>query len=100
MWSIVLPYELLMNSVLAIWSVYMAFLFFGKRKELPRVIIAFFAVNVALMLIDCLLCVQIPIIRTKFGDELATSLIRQVAVCAIWIPYFRMSKRVKGTFVH
>ncbi len=33
MWSIVLPYELLMNSALAIWSVYMAFLFFGKRKS-------------------------------------------------------------------
>lgn len=99
MWGVVLAYELLMNIVLFGWSILTAFLFFGKRKALPRVIIGFLAANLALTLIDFLLARQIPLVQQQVGDTLAANLSRPLVACLIWIPYFNVSKRVKGTFI-
>ena len=99
LWGVVLSYELLMNVVLFGWSVLTAILFYGKRKALPRVIIGFLIANLAMSVIDVLLVRQIPLVQQQVGNELTSALSRPLIACLIWIPYFNVSKRVKGTFV-
>ena len=103
MWGVLIFYELLMYLTLFAWSTFTALLFFGKRKALPCVIIGFLAAKFILTAINCLIAAQIPMVREQLGGELGgqwtADLLKRAAACGIWIPYFRISKRVKGTFI-
>lgn len=103
LWRVLILYELLMHLTLFAWSTFAAFLFFCKHKALPRVIIGFLAAKFILTVITCLIASQIPTVREQLAGELGgqwtADLLKRAAACGIWIPYFRVSKRVQGTFV-
>jgi hypothetical protein len=56
--------------------------------------------NVAFIVIDHLLANSIPFLADQGAERFAAGIVRPVIYCLIWIPYFLISKRVKGTFVH
>jgi hypothetical protein len=89
--------EALFFGVMLLVSVYVAFLFFKKRREFPNWFIGTMLLWIAFFTIDAmvftLLFPEEPLI------ELITLIFRQVIQAAIWIPYMFKSERVRLTFV-
>lgn len=76
---------------------YAAALFFGKKSDAPLAIIALIVVS--LITTAILLIIELGSGAKEFAAETAKQFARGIIVAAIWIPYFKMSKRVKATFV-
>jgi hypothetical protein len=89
---------LLVQVVVLGFMIYAATLFFGKKRNAPSVIITFFVGSLVASVV--LLVIQIGAGAEPFAVETGKLLVRQVIAAAIWISYFRQSKRVKATFVN
>lgn len=76
-----------------LFMVYLAFMFFQKRRVVPKILIAFFAYGAIWAVIS--LDKWFPLY------DLASPLSRIIGLLSapIWIVYFLVSKRVKRTFV-
>jgi hypothetical protein len=90
--------ELLVQVVLMGFMIYAATLFFGKKRNAPSVIITFLAGSLVASVV--LLVIEIGAGAEAFAVETGKQLVREVIAAAIWISYFRQSKRVKATFVN
>lgn len=78
--------------------IYVGSLFLRKKRQLPVTYIIFLLYGVVFVGVD--LWLANALMNLPFGYDDARSLIRAIVACCIWIPYFRMSERVKRTFVH
>ncbi len=79
-------------------TVYVGSLFLRKKCKLPLTYIIFLLYGVVFVGMDIWLAKAL--MNLPFGYDDARSLIRAIVACCIWIPYFRVSTRVKRTFVH
>jgi hypothetical protein len=84
-------------GVAAVWGLV---LMFRKAKAFPRWMIIFYSVNLVYSILDVVLGMQIPLVASQNGAGLVQQAIRACIGAAIWIPYMRVSKRVKNTFVN
>ena len=75
-------------------------LFFKKNYRFPKLIVWFFALNVAFGVIDFFLGGLIPAVAAEPDTFSMKELIRGVVGAAIWIPYFLKSVRVRNTFTN
>ncbi|WP_307476038.1 DUF2569 family protein [Paenibacillus harenae] len=55
--------------------------------------------GLAIVIIDPIFAYQIPLTRETSVDTALGDIIRNMVVCALWIPYFLKSERVQATFV-
>ncbi|MBL0741166.1 DUF3857 domain-containing protein [Chryseolinea lacunae] len=94
----VIFFEMIYNVVATVFSVLMIALFYQRRSSFPRLAIIFYAASLAASFIDTTVG-WIYLEESAERSALLKDLIRQVFVCAIWIPYFLVSTRVKETFV-
>jgi hypothetical protein len=90
--------EMMGNILMLVMCLLCLVSFFKKRDITPRLMIAFYLFNAAFLIIDDVMVEMI------LGDivELESStkeIGRAIIACAIWIPYFMNSKRVKETFI-
>jgi hypothetical protein len=74
-------------------------LFLRKSRRVPRLMMIWWALTVAIQGIDMILIAQIPALKATGDARAATDLMRSVIGSVIWIPYFYNSRRVKNTFV-
>ncbi|EJQ0143150.1 DUF2569 domain-containing protein [Escherichia coli] len=85
-------------AILFLLVSYTTYLFFKKKRQLPQyyiaLLLALFAFNVA----DIWGTVTLIGVSVDLKD--AWELLKSIIHLAIWIPYFRLSKRVKLTFVN
>ena len=90
--------ELLVEVGLLAFLIYAATRFFGKKRNAPSTIIAL--LTASLVSSGLLLVIELSEGPKVFAIESGKQLVRSVISAAIWIPYFRVSKRVKATFVN
>ena len=93
----ILQFEVLGFIGMFLFALYVAGLFFRKKRELPRNYIILLCAGVAFVGIDLLLGHRYLGVPLNY-DSLKV-VVRNLVSCAIWIPYFRVSVRVKRTFI-
>ncbi len=90
--------EMIVGLGMLIFFIYAATRFFGKRSNAPSIMIALYVVQLVSQ--GILLMIELGADAEPFAIESGKALVRSVIGAAIWIPYFRVSKRVKATFVN
>ncbi|MFO1418348.1 MAG: DUF2569 domain-containing protein [Methylotetracoccus sp.] len=100
LWATVLVVEALGNVGILLLSVVTLWHLMRKSRHTPAFAITWFAWGAAFTLIEFLATYQIPALSAPPDVESMGHLIRTLAITAIWIQYFRVSMRVKATFVH
>ena len=89
--------ELVVKVGLLVFLVYAATRFFGKKSSAPSTIIAFLITS--LVASGVLLVIELGAGAKAFALESGKQFVGWFIGAAICIPYFRVSKRVKATFV-
>ena len=90
--------ELVVNAVLFIWAGVLLYLFFGKRRSFPAMMITFMITRVVFQAADLGVARMIPATAARIGPEVYGALAAGVLVALIWVPYFIRSRRVESTF--
>jgi transglutaminase-like putative cysteine protease len=90
--------ELVYNVANIVFAVLLIVLFFERRSSLPKLIIVYFWMSVALSVVDALVG-WVYLAETTDRDEIFKNVFRSLVAAAIWIPYFNTSTRVRETFV-
>lgn len=92
---LVLVFELAYNVIALFFAGLLIIHFFQRRTSLPKLIIAFHLVSLAVTVIDA---VAISLLTEESFSSLARDIVRNSVAAAIWVPYFSVSQRVKETF--
>lgn len=88
--------EIAGNFLLALAGFYLISLFFGKKKQFPRLYTRFLAIFFLFILADSLIAAHITGNSGLLFDK---ELIRGASFTLIWGSYLRFSKRVAATFI-
>ena len=91
--------ETIGNTLLLAGSVLMATLFYRRKKAFPTVFIIMMLFSVALLTLDswgASVVVKTPV-PSRAKDYVA--IFQAIGQAVVWIPYMRLSARVKATFV-
>jgi len=99
LWAPLLFFEILGNCLFIVSPIIVAVFFFQKRRFVPRLIIVLLLANLVFVAIDYFAADLIPFVAAQEDMGSLVELIRVLIACTIWVPYFLVSKRAKGTFV-
>lgn len=99
LWAPLLLFEIIGNCLFILFPIIVAIFFFQKRRFVPKLIIVVLLSNLVFVAIDYFAADLIPFIAAQEDIGSLVELIRVFLACAVWVPYFLVSKRVKGTFV-
>jgi hypothetical protein len=99
LWAPILIGELSMNAIFIVADLGLLVLFFTKSRNFPKAVIAFYLANLVFVVADFFVADLIPSVATQADPGSLKELTRTVVGCAIWVPYFLVSKRVKATFI-
>jgi len=99
LWAPLLFFEIIGNCLFILFPIIIAIFFFQKRRFVPRLIIVLLLSNLVFVAIDYFAADFIPFVAAQEDIGSLTELIRVFMAGVIWVPYFLVSKRVKGTFV-
>jgi transglutaminase-like putative cysteine protease len=97
--AMLLAFELVANLGMLAAYLLLAVLFLTRRTSLPRLYIATLAGQAAVLLIDNVWALLIPTTADGVTSKEWGQFVRSVVSATIWIAYFRVSERVKATFV-
>ncbi len=99
LWAPILISEISINVALALAWLFIAFLFFAKKRIFPKWYIGIFVFTLAFMLIDAVAIRAVLPNEEIFDPDTIKELARTLVMMLIWVPYMLISKRVKATFV-
>jgi len=98
LWAPLIVSELVVNLVFLALSFVVLILFFRRKRSFLRFVIALYLANLIWEICLTLAMWRIP---ATSGEPATSSLVGVIGLalaCAIWIPYFCVSKRVRATF--
>ena len=99
LWAPILYGEMAVNGALVVAWIFVAFLFFSKKRVFPKWYIGMLLFTLAFIVADALAIKAVLPNEPVFDPETVKELGRSLVVSLIWIPYMLVSKRVKATFV-
>jgi hypothetical protein len=99
LWAPLLLFEVIGNCLFILFPIIIAIFFFQRRQFVPTLIIILLLSNLVFVAIDYFAADLIPFIAAQEDMGSLLELIRVFIASVIWVPYFLVSKRVKGTFV-
>jgi len=87
--------ELLLNCLMIVLGAFATLVFFLRRTVTPYVVSAYYVANLVILLGDSILGLQ-------FGVEIDRNTVKEIiqalGSAAVWVPYFLISDRSRGTF--
>ena len=98
----IVGFELLANLFMTGFCIYVAILFFRKKRLAPKLYIMSLFAQVIIVTIDALLMnfLYAPVAKPAAPGSESSSLVIAFISAAIWTSYFTKSVRVKNTFVN
>jgi Protein of unknown function (DUF2569) len=99
LWAPILLGEMLINGGLLLVWIFVAFLFFTKKKAFPKWYIGILLFTLTFILIDAVAIKVVLPNQAMFDAETTKEFGRSLIATLIWVPYMLISKRVKATFV-
>lgn len=99
LWAPLLVFEIVGNCITFLAAIVILVFFFMRKKFVPMAMIAFYSFSLLFVATDYFAADLIPAVAAQDSKDSLRELLRTAVAAAIWIPYFIMSKRVKGTFV-
>ena len=99
LWAPILIGEIAINGSLAIAWLFMAILFFSKKRVFPNWYIGIMVFTLVFILVDALAIMAVLPNEPIFDPDTTKEFARQFISTLIWVPYMLVSKRVKATFV-
>jgi hypothetical protein len=99
-WAPVLITEIGINILLVATWIYIAYLFFAKKKLFPKIYIGVMIFTLVFILLDAFAIKIVLPNDPIFDKDTLKELFRSIIASSIWIPYMLISKRVKATFTH
>lgn len=100
LWLPILSSEMFINVCLVGVWIYIAVLYFTKKKSFPRWYIACLVFSIIFILVDAYAVRLILEDEPLFDSAASVEFVRTIVHAVIWIPYMLISKRVKATFVN
>lgn len=94
-----LTWEIVANIAFFAFTVWLAVLFFKKRKTVPKLYIYWLLLSCALQIADLVFSSFVPLAADQNHANAFAELAKAAIGAAIWMPYFLRSKRVRNTFV-
>jgi hypothetical protein len=96
-----LIFELIINVGFIAFEVVILVAFLKRKRILPSLVVAWLGLLFVTTAADLIFSSAIPFIASQPNDGSdSQALARTIVGCAIWIPYFYRSQRVKATFVN
>jgi len=95
--KILFAVEALGNMLMLCYAAFCLILILKKRDIFPKYVIGFYAYVFIFLLADHV--VAKLVFGNAVDDSGITSIVRSAIVAVIWIPYFRISTRVRETFI-
>ena len=99
LWGPLITFEIVGNLLFIVFALILIFLFFTKAPIFPSLFIIYIIANLLYVVGDFFFANLIPAVASESDPGSIKELFRTAVGAAIWIPYFKMSKRVKNTFV-
>ena len=91
--------QLVVFSAMLLWALVLLYLFFAKKRLYPRLMIAFLIARALVQVADISVALRIPMVASSLHVNAFAGPAIAIVVAAIWVPYFRRSRRVAATFV-
>lgn len=91
--------EVSINVGLVLAWIFIAFLFFSKKRAFPKWYIGTLLFTLVFVLIDALALKLVAPDKPVFDGDTVKELARLLVTTLIWVPYMLVSERVKLTFV-
>lgn len=92
--------EILINLMMAIAGIYLIYLFFNKKSNLPKWYFGLALVSTILIIINAYVASLLVPGLEAFDPETMKEIARSVVPLIIWSPYLIYSQRSKDTFVN
>jgi transglutaminase-like putative cysteine protease len=89
-------FEAVLNTIMLCYAMFCLIMFLNKRDALPKYIIWFYLGSAIFILLDA---VASYLIYNKVDNDSVKDIIRAIIAAAIWVPYFKISTRVRETFI-
>jgi hypothetical protein len=97
--ALILIAEILTNIGLVLTWIFIAFLFFSKKKIFPKWFIGVLLFTLVFIIVDALAVKVVFPNEPMFDTQGSVELGRLLVYISIWVPYMLVSKRVKATFI-
>src|SRR3954469_13328252 len=88
-WAPLLLFELAATIALIMSEILLLFLFQGRKRVLPQLMIAW-------LIFQAIVYVTMSLISHQISGTAGTGTFMPIVPCLIWIPYFLISERVKA----
>ena len=100
LWSSILVGEIAINCAFVFVWLYIALLFFLKKKVFPKWYIGIMMFALVFIVLDALAIKMVLPNEPLFDADSTKELVRTLIAVLIWVPYMLVSKRVKATFLN